>query len=280
MVPVDSADAAADFLAGLTGRGVIVEDAGGGARITAYLPGDNSGEAVPLLRKYLDEIAAMWAIPDGIPIEVTLEPEEDWMEVFRSQHSRVAISERISVRPTWCTSRTGKEIVLDPGLAFGTGTHATTRMGLTLMDRNIGSKPPSRLLDVGTGTGVLAIAGAFLGVAEVLAVDIDPVSVQVARENVKSNGVEKSVMVVEGSIEKAVGAYDMITANLYSSLLTSLADPLCKVLAPGGMLIATGIMEGEKEGVIDAFFASALNCNDILSEDVWIAALFTAPPRS
>ncbi|NOY86309.1 MAG: 50S ribosomal protein L11 methyltransferase [Deltaproteobacteria bacterium] len=279
VVPKDSGDAVSDFLTGLTGRGVIVEDAGGVVGITAYLPGDNSGEAIPLLRQYLDELAAMGALPDEIPMEVTREPEEDWMETFRSQHSRVAISDRIAVRPTWCAPENGKEIVLDPGLAFGTGSHATTRMCLTLMDRHIGSSPPSRLLDVGTGTGILAIAAAFLGIGEVLAVDVDPVSVRVARENTKANGVEKSVTVVEGSIEKASGAYDMITANLYSSLLTGLADPLCKVLAPGGILIASGMMEDEKETVIDAFFAAGLNCDDILSEDIWVAGLFTGLPQ-
>lgn len=279
VVPVDTMDAVSDFMAGLSRRGVIVEDTERRAGVTAYLPGDNSGEAVPLLRKYLDGLASMGAIPKGVPIEVSLEADEDWMAVFRSQHSRVVISDRIAVRPRWCAPENGKEIVLDPGLAFGTGTHATTSMCLTLMDRHIGSPPPSRLLDVGTGTGILAIAAAFLGVGEILAVDVDPVSIRVARENIKANGVEKSVTVVEGSIDRAEGAYDMITANLYSSLLTSMADPLSRALAPGGMLIATGIMEGEKEEVMDAFLISGLNCDDILYEDVWIAALFTGVSR-
>lgn len=273
-VPAGAADAVSDFLAGLSGRGVGLEETGGDVRITGYFDPDSEEWGIRLQR-YLDDLAEMGVVNGSTRPEILLVPDEDWMALFRSQHTTVRISDRLAVRPTWCEPGAGREIVLDPGLAFGTGSHATTRMCLQLLDRLSAETVPARVLDLGTGTGVLAIAAAFLGASEVLAVDNDPVAVQVAGGNARNNGVEGVVEVSEGSIDGLAGTFDLILANLSGSLLRTLAPALAAALVPSGRLIVSGVTVEEQEGVREAFAATGLEFRDVLTEDVWMAASLT-----
>jgi ribosomal protein L11 methyltransferase len=150
-------------------------------------------------------------------------------------------------------------------------------MCLVLLDKVVGSKAPARLFDLGTGSGILAMAGAFLGIEDTLAVDIDAMAVDVAVGNVKNNGVSDRIRVLEGGIEKAEGLYEIITANLSASLLEKLAPDLAEHLAPGGSLIISGLMEDEEARVTDAFTSCGLTVERIMNEKIWVAALLQRP---
>ena len=199
------------------------------------------------------------------------------MSLFRSQHHPVRISKKLVVRPAWCEPVTQEDLVVDPGLAFGTGSHATTRICLKLLDEVFRNRVFHRMLDLGTGSGILAIAGAMLGAGEVLALDIDPVAVETALENARKNSVADTVRIIEGDIEKARGAYDLVTANLSGSLLASLAREITARLAPRGFLIASGITPGEKPAVLDGFAGVGLERVKVVEEDDWVGILFYRP---
>lgn len=277
-VPESVVDAVSDFLAALSGRGITLNEQPGGTRVTGYL--DPGAEDWGIrLQRYLDSLTDMDVLPGQVRPEIHMIPEEDWMAVFRSQHSTVRISGRLIIRPTWCRQERDKEIVLDPELAFGTGSHATTRMCLALLDGLPTELLKERVLDLGTGTGILAIAAAFLGASEVWAVDNDPIAVQVAGRNVESNGVGKIVSVMEGSIDDLEGPFHIVLANLSASLLVKLAVPICDALDPVGTLIISGVMTGEREVVLKCFSDHGLNSADVLTEDVWVAAALSRRGR-
>jgi ribosomal protein L11 methyltransferase len=147
-------------------------------------------------------------------------------------------------------------IRLDPGMAFGTGLHASTRLCLeALVER-----PPAgrSVLDLGTGSGILAIAAARLGAAQVLALDIDPVATRVAAENVAQNGVEGQVTVATGAIDAAAGPYDAIVANILAEPLVRLAPAIVGRLAPRGLVVLAGLLAAEADGVARAYTALGL----------------------
>jgi len=274
-VAPDMEDALSDFLTTLTGRGVCLREDQCRTLIDAFLEPGMNEEYLLHIDRHLEDLVRMDLLPVGSRYEVMELPEEDWMAVFRAQHTPVRVSDRLVIRPTWCEPTGHREIVLDPGMAFGTGSHFTTRMCLVLLDEMIGDRPPGRMFDLGTGSGILAIAGAFLGIGDILAVDIDPVAVEVASLNVSSNAVDDRVTVAGGSVEAAEGLYDIITANLSASVLERLAPEITGHLAPGGSLIISGILEEEQAGVAEAFTRCGLRVEKILKEKVWAAVLLS-----
>jgi ribosomal protein L11 methyltransferase len=158
-------------------------------------------------------------------------------------------------------------VELDPGMAFGTGLHPTTKLTLLAMQSRI--RPGMRVLDLGTGSGILAIPAALLG-ARVLALDVSDVAVQVARQNVIANRVERSVEVAEGSLE-AVGdrRFDLILANIIAGVLIELAPRLAAALEPKAELLASGIIDERAEEVRNAFRAAGLTVVEEESEGDW-----------
>ena len=266
-------DAVTDFLTTLTGRGVSIREEQGQSTIDAFLEPGDSEDHLLHIEKHLDALVQMGLLPEGSRYEISELPEEDWIAVFRSQHSTVRISNRLVIRPTWCIPTGDREVVLDPGLAFGTGSHPTTRMCLVLLDDTIGEKAPERMFDLGTGSGILAMAAAFLGINDILAADIDTMAVEVALENVQDNAVDDRVRVTEGGIEAAEGLYDIITANISASLLSKLAPKIAERMKTNGCLIISGILEDEQTQVLEAFARCGLKTEHVMTEKVWIAAL-------
>ena len=192
-------------------------------------------------------------------------PEQDWVRLTQSQFGPVEITPEFWVVPSWHQPppQARQVIRLDPGLAFGTGTHPTTRMCLRWIARH----PPQgrRVLDYGCGSGILAIAAALFGAAAVDAVDIDPAAVEATVANARANG----AAIVAGSPDQASGTYQLVLANILATPLRLLAPLLCARVAPGGELVLAGILQRQAAELTEAYAPHArLAVAD--SEDGWV----------
>ena len=196
-------------------------------------------------------------------------PDEDWVRLTQSQFAPVEITPSFWIVPTWHEPPAAAQRVirLDPGLAFGTGTHPTTRMCLRWIARNAQAPQPAwqRVLDYGCGSGILAIAAALHGAGEVDAVDIDPAAVQSAADNAAANGVRLHA----GLPDQASGQYPLVLANILATPLKLLAPLLCGHLAPGAHLVLAGILERQADE-LTAAYAPWLKLQVSDREEGWI----------
>ena len=192
-------------------------------------------------------------------------PEQDWVRLTQSQFEPVPITPTFWIVPTWhaVPPQAERVIRLDPGLAFGTGTHPTTRMCL----RWLAAHPPAgqRVLDYGCGSGILAIGAALHGAASVDAIDIDPAAVQATRDNAAANGVS----LVAGLPDQAQGAYDTVLANILATPLQVLAPLLAGHVAPGGALVLAGVLE-RQTAELQAAYLPWLRLDVADAEDGWV----------
>lgn len=210
-------------------------------------------------------------------IETRVVHEEDWAEAWKEHFPVLRVGRRIVIRPTWrAHSLEADDILmsLDPGMAFGTGLHPTTRLCLgaveELADRGlIGG---ANVLDVGCGSGILAIAAALFGARHVLGVDTDPLAVEATHANAALNGTEALIEARRGSVPIASeGPFDVVLANLIASLLVDLAVPLAASVTPGGRLIASGIFRDRESDVRRAFESAGLLFVARWAETDWVA---------
>ena len=192
-------------------------------------------------------------------------PDEDWVRLTQSQFAPVPITQEFWIVPTWHEPPAGaKQVIrLDPGLAFGTGTHPTTRMCLRWIAHH--APASARVLDYGCGSGILAIAAALFGAREVDAVDIDPAAVQATAANAEANHVH----VHAGLPEEARGAYDVVLANILAMPLKVLAPLLCSHVARGGALVLAGILERQADE-LKAAYAPHVRLDVSASEEGWV----------
>ena len=226
-------------------EGGFAFDGAAPVRLRAWLPeGGASRSAVAALRRDLKSLA-------GIVRPLRARTVRDtWVDAWKRQFRVLRIGRRLVIRPSWRRYRARRDDVvidLDPGMAFGTGQHATTQMCLEALERRI--TPGATVLDVGCGSGILAVAAALLGAAGVDAVDIDPAAVRATAENGARNGVTDLVRVKQGSVGEAWpfrarpnARYDIVLANLSSRLVQELACPLVEALRPGGVALVSGII--------------------------------------
>ena len=188
---------------------------------------------------------------------VTERDEEDWANTWKAFYVPVRVGRRVVVRPPWRDyDATGDDVVvvLDPGMAFGTGTHPTTRLAMTGLESAI--VPGDTVLDVGTGSGVLAIAAAKLGAAAVDANDIEPVAVRSARENIGRNDSPIAIRIEEGTAGPDgpfTGTYSLVVANIIARVLTELVDGITASVVEGGTLVLAGIIENREADVVQAY---------------------------
>jgi ribosomal protein L11 methyltransferase len=181
--------------------------------------------------------------------------EEEWETAWKKYYKPVAVSERITITPTWenYVPKKDNEVIieLDPGMAFGTGTHPTTVMCIRALDDVI--EGGESVIDVGCGTGVLSIAAAKLGAASVRALDLDEVAVHSAQANVKLNGTADKVTVAQNNLLDGVtGPVDIVVANILAEVIVRFTDDAAKVVKPGGLFIASGIITQKEEVVKNA----------------------------
>ena len=253
----ETAEAVAEVLSRYAHRGVVIEAGpdgwnAGPVIVRAYLPADDQLQAnkrrVQEALGHLNQISPV-SEPTFCPVA-----EADWAEAWKEQLTVMHIGQHIVIRPSWLDHAPGpKDIVvqLDPGMAFGTGLHPTTQMCLIALEEL--TRPAVEVLDMGTGSGILAIAAAKLGAVRVLALDNDPLAVKIARDNITTNGVQDTVSVLCGSLAKAPGSYDIVAVNILAKVIVEmLQEGLATRVSPGGRLIATGIIAGQEPTVITA----------------------------
>ena len=214
--------------------------------------------------------------PDGrISITETEVAAEDWATTWKAFFKTEKIGTRLVIKPSWekYTANAGEVVVeLDPGMAFGTGSHATTAMCIRALEKTV--FPGCRVLDVGTGSGVLAVSAAKLGAAQVLALDLDPVSIDAAKENVTVNGVEDQVTVRQGDLLSGVsGEFDGIVANIIADVIIRLAPQAAGILQAGGFLIASGIIRERLADVVQALPLHGFKVEEITEEGEWAALI-------
>ncbi|MBI1818619.1 MAG: 50S ribosomal protein L11 methyltransferase [Deltaproteobacteria bacterium] len=268
------AESVASFLLDLGSPGLVSDEAESAGEpqvtLTAYLALEATDQ-LAALRAFCDQLAIMDPALPPARIATRVLQREDWAHNWMEHFPPLTIGERLSVIPPWISDVPAGRIaiVIDPGLAFGTGHHATTQGCLELIEQHASGRSLECALDVGTGSGILAIALAKFGVAHVAAVDIDPEACRAACENCARNSVSHSVSVSE-HLPAAGERFDVIVANLLSSLLIDLAPNLRARLAPTAHLIASGILLSEAEAVRAAFAAVGLVEHDRTSTGEWV----------
>jgi ribosomal protein L11 methyltransferase len=250
------------------------------ATVRAYLPAaDAAGarEAVAGARTALGHLQAFGLRPIG-DLRVSVVHESDWAHAWKAHFPVLRVGRRLVIRPTWRRHRRGRSaddvvVALDPGMAFGTGLHPTTRLCLAGIERwadeaRLG--PEARALDVGCGSGILAIAALKLGLGRALGVDTDPIAIAATGRNAARNRVARQLRPRRGSIPTGEPPFDLVLANLIASVLIALAPALRDELAPGGRLLASGIFEDRAGDVRRAFEAAGLEVVRSDREGEWV----------
>jgi ribosomal protein L11 methyltransferase len=208
--------------------------------------------------------------------------EEDWAEAWKAYFPVLRVGRRLVIRPTWRRHRREPGdvvLALDPGMAFGTGLHPTTRLCLAALEAlaDRGGIADARVLDVGCGSGILAIAAVRLGAREALGVDTDPIAIESTLANARRNRLVRRIRARVGSLPSAEPPFDVVLANLIAGLLVPLAGALRDELRPGGMLLASGIFIDREGEVTAAFEAAGLVVTERSIEGDWVALSATRP---
>lgn len=285
------AEAVADVLARFIPAGVVIEstqiyadpeDEGypvGPLRVCGYLVVDENTEAT---RHKIEE--ALWFLGRISPLpEAQFRPiqETNWMEAWKEHYHPIPIGQRLIIVPAWLENPLSDRIPIriDPGMAFGTGTHPTTQLCLELLEvLTVDRRPLTAVIDVGCGSGILAIGALKLGAEKALGVDIDPQAVAASRENAALNGVTETLELALGSVSEVLAgvgglrAAPIVFANILAPILIRLFDGgLANLLTPGGALILSGILDEQAAGVIEAAEAHGLKLVARRQTGDWVA---------
>jgi ribosomal protein L11 methyltransferase len=298
-VPKDLVDQLADFLVDLSGSGVCIDnqmldtfsletlDESPILTVKAYFT------AGPELERNLAEVTAYMAelcaaVPEFSPLPpvVAVVKQEDWATSWKQYFHTGTIGRRLVLKPSWEEfDPKGDQVIIeiDPGMAFGTGTHPTTRLCLEALERIVDAAPPFtgmslpeafNVLDVGTGSGVLAIAARKLGGGHMVALDIDPQAVEVARQNLANNGITEALDVGITPVSEITAEFSVVFANILAEDLIKMSPLLSPRLLPGGVLILSGILTEKEGGVTAAYAATGLTLVEATRLDEWSCLVY------
>lgn len=234
---------------------------------------------IPAEKNYSDSVAFLRERFASLGVDAKIEligvNEEDWAESWKKYYKPIKIGEKIVIVPMWedYEPEEGEIIVkMDPGMAFGTGTHETTRLVIALLEKYI--KPGARMLDVGCGSGILSICASKLGAARCAAYDIDPVAVRVAKENIEASGAENIVCGVSDllrSVDISGGKYDVVAANIVADIIIRLLPDIRAYMNPGARMICSGIITERCGDVLDAVQKYGFEVVEKVEENGWCA---------
>lgn len=264
----------------LGGQGVVVSEipaegpAPGEIAVKLYRPG--TLEALAAFRAELEgrlqEVAVHFPAAK-LRVETRLVPSEDWEHSWKKYWHALEVGERLVIKPSW-ESWTGDPdklvIALDPAQAFGTGTHPTTQLCLRALEDAVGNYDAPLVFDVGTGSGILAIAAVLLGAAHVEACDIDPVSVEATTENATRNQVADKIRTQVGGVEVIEGEADVVVANILAEVIAPIAPDLAARTKPGGAVLASGIIRARQAMVEEAFETAGLVVLRVEYQGEWV----------
>lgn len=203
--------------------------------------------------------------------------EDEWERAWKAHFTLLKVGRRLVVRPPWMayTPAEGELVItLDPGMAFGTGHHPTTRLCLELLEELV--KPGAAVLDLGTGSGILTVAAVKLGAGSVVALDVDPLAVRVARQGLRANEIRRGVRVARGTLPHPLapeGSMDLAVANISSKVVKDSAAHLWRVLKPGGLLISSGYLADQAAEVEDVLKAAGLAPVQRRTQEGWAATV-------
>ena len=244
------------------------------ATVRGYVPARDEAsarDAVQTVETALGHLRAFDLRPIGA-LSARLVHEADWAEAWKAHFPVLRIGRRLVIRPTWLAHDAGPDdvvVALDPGMAFGTGLHPTTRLCLAALEEAVPAG--ARVLDVGCGSGILAIAALKLGAGRAVGVDTDPIAVEASGANARRNRVGRRFDVRRGSLPVPDGPFDLVVANLIASLLVDLAPELARAVRVGGSLIAGGIFIDREAEVGEALGAAGLDVSARAQEGDWVA---------
>jgi len=274
-----------DFLIGIIEAGVET-----GARdellygtVNGYLQKENlnPAEVDTILRRvstHLAELADIFRVPMPT-LSSSMIDEEDWGKNWKEHFKPFTIVPGLVIAPTWeeYQPNDGEVVItMDPGMAFGTGHHATTSLSLEFIRETLANKSGLTLLDVGTGTGILGMAAVLFGAGAVLGIDNDPEAVSAAKENVRRNALQESMQVSLAPLASLTEPYGIVVANIVHDVLIGMADELAQLLAVDGTLILSGILAGEQvENIISVFTAKGLQLSEQKIREEWAALRFS-----
>ena len=241
------------------------------ASVSVYLPAERS---VPECISFLRERFATVGLTDA-KLETVGVNEEDWANSWKAYYKPIKIGSRLVIVPAWerYEAQEGELIVrMDPGMAFGTGTHETTRLVIQMLEKY--TKPGCRMLDVGTGSGILAICASRLGAGECRAYDIDPMAVRVANENIKDSGLTNVTCEVSDllkQVDRSGGAYDVICANIVADIIIRMMPDVGALMDENSVILASGIIVERSEDVISGFEQHGFKIVERIDENGWCA---------
>jgi ribosomal protein L11 methyltransferase len=274
----EAAESVAEVLSRYVQRGVVIEAGPHGWNtnpvvVRAYLPVDDELETHKRnIKEGLGHLSQIRPVSKPVFQRIT---EKDWTEAWKDRLTVLHIGQQIVIRPTWLNyTPAPKDIViqLDPGMAFGTGLHPTTQMCLEALEDLV--RPELEVLDIGTGSGILAIAAAKLGAGSVLAVDNDRAAVKTARENVTANGVSDTVRVMKGSLAEISESHDLVVVNILAKVIVEMIhEGLATRVHRGGSLIAAGIITEQEKEVLAAMEQQGLVLTRKKQRDDWVCLI-------
>ena len=246
-------------------------------KIHAYFPDDaRVGKRISTVQNYMDSLSQIFPEFKKPSLKTEVISDPDWGEQWKKYFKPIRVSGNIIVKPTWERySPSSRDIIIeiDPGMAFGTGQHASTRMCLQavediiLKDRSIKNW---KVLDVGCGTGILGITAAKLGAQDVIGVDIDKKAVEIARENAAINEVDDCIKFINRDVKTLNESRNLIIANLTAKLLLELGEHLKNLLVPNGYMVISGIVEPDRHAIEENFCIAPFIQDAVITEKEWV----------
>ena len=266
-----AADAVNQCLYTVGCNGVVLRDSEEPPRVTGYLPVDDRLEIrLEQLQEALIALPAFGVIGAGSELTLRTVEEEDWATAWKAFYKPLRVGRHLVVTPPWESPELGRgdlPLIIDPGMAFGTGYHPTTQLCLIALENYM--QPGARVADIGTGSGILAIAAAKLGASSVTATDIDSLAVRIAAENAQANDI---TLITHEAFP--TGQFDLIVANILADIIIGLADNFAALAAPQGLFIASGIIDTREADVRMAVEGAGFAPLETRRDGDWVALLF------